>query len=158
MEQLPPADQRYLEHYQVGSVYRFGPIGVTEAEIISFAKKYDPQPFHTDPSHVGPYDGLIASGWLTAALAMRLYVDHFLTSVASLASPGIDDLRWLRPVRPGDELYVRIEIVEARPSRSKPDRGIVKSLVEAFNQSNELVMSLQPISLIGRRPERKPAL
>jgi acyl dehydratase len=137
----------------VGSVYRFGPIEVTEAEIIAFAKKYDPQSFHTDPAHVGPYGGLIASGWLTAALAMRLYVDHYLTSVASLASPGIDELRWLRPVRPGDNLYVRIEIIEARPSRSKPDRGIVKALVEAFNQSDQLVMSLQPISLIGRRPD-----
>lgn len=152
---LPPSDQRYFEDYEVGAQFCFGPTPVTQEEIIQFAQRYDPQPFHTDPSHVGPFNGLIASGWLTAALAMRLYVDHYLTSVASLASPGIDHLRWIRPVRPGDTLSIRVEVIAARRSASKPDRGIVTALVETFNQADELVMSLKPVSLIGCRPAQQ---
>lgn len=152
---LPPAEDRYFDDYPLGGVFEFGSIEVTEAQIIAFADLYDPQPMHTDPefADAGPFGGLIASGWHTASLAMRLYVDHYLTKARSLASPGIDELRWKKPVRPGDRLSIRVTVMEKRPSRSKPDRGMVRALVEALNQHGEVVMSLQVMSLIGKRPD-----
>ena len=105
-----------------GAVTEFGPIAVDEAEVIAFARRFDPQPIHTDPAAAaaGPFGGLIASGWHTASLVMRVLVEHYLARRASLASPGIDELRWLQPVRPGDVLRVRTTVLEARRSRSKP--------------------------------------
>jgi acyl dehydratase len=149
------ADQRLFEDYIAGSVYEFGSITVTESEIIEFAKRFDPQFFHVDPvkavgSHFG---GLIASGWHTIGLAMRLLVDHFLPHVASLGSPGVDEIRWPNPVRAGDTLRIRVTILEARPSRSKPDRGIVRTRTEALNQRDELVLTMIAVSLLGRRHE-----
>ncbi|PWB66390.1 MAG: acyl dehydratase [Deltaproteobacteria bacterium] len=142
-----PGDDRYFEDYVVGSVYEFGPIAVTEEEVIAFAGRYDPQVFHIDPegakkTHFG---GLIASGWLTAGLTMRLLVDHVVSRVASLGSPGVDELRWVKPVRPGDHLSIRVKIREARRSRSKPDRGLVGFHVEAMNQNREVVMTLRTV-------------
>src|SRR5450756_1412288 len=101
-----PPEHRYFEDYVAGAVHEFGTIAVEEAEIIAFAKRYDPQIFHIDPQAAKQtiYGGLIASGWLTSGLIMRLYSDHYLSHVASLGSPGIDELRWLKPVRPGDVL------------------------------------------------------
>src|SRR5437016_11355532 len=99
----------------------------------------------------GRYGGIVASGWHTVGLAMRLYVDHYLSSVASLASPGVDELRWTHPVRPGDSLRIRVSILEARPSRSKPDRGVVRGRVEALNQEGQLVLSLIVMSILRRR-------
>ena len=150
----PGADGRYFEDYPPGAVFVGGPVMVSEAEILDFARRYDPQAMHTDPaaaarSHFG---GLIASGWHTAALMMRLFATHFLSPVSSLASPGIDELRWLQPVRPGDALRLRVTVVEARRSRSKPDQGIVRSRAELSNQNGEVVMTLRPISFIRRRP------
>ena len=138
-----PADDRYFEDYPEGSVYEFGSIRVVAEEITAFGKRYDPQPFHTDPDQAGDsvHGGLIASGWHTGSMAMRLLVDHFVSRVASIGSPGIDALRWLKPVRPGDELSVRATVVEARRSRSRPDRGIVTTLVEVMNQDRDIVMS-----------------
>jgi acyl dehydratase len=109
---------------------------------------------HTDPAaaKAGQFGGLIASGWHTAALMMRLVVAEFLSPETGLASPGIDELRWLLPVRPGDRLSLRATVLEARPSRSKPDQGVLRSLVEMLNQRGEVVMTLKPISLIRRRP------
>lgn len=148
-----PIDDRYFEDYREGSVFTFGPIEVEESEVLSFAKRFDPQSIHTDPAKAaeGPFGGLIASGWHTAGLMMRLFVDNYLSAVASLASPGVDELRWLRPVRPGDQLRLRVSVLETRPSRSKPDRGMVISLLEALNQSGEVVCSIKAMNLLARR-------
>jgi acyl dehydratase len=155
-----PADNRFFEDYKPGDVYEFGTVTVTEREIIEFAKQFDPQYFHVDPQKAvhSRFGGIIASGWHTAGLAMRLYVDQYLSHVASLASPGVDEVRWPNPVRPGDTLRVRVTILEARLSRSKTDRGIVRAKIEAINQKDELVLSMVGISIIGRRPERFAAL
>jgi acyl dehydratase len=144
---------RYFEDYPVGAVYTGGPIKVSEAEILDFARRYDPQPMHVDKegSASGRYGGLIASGWHTGALMMQMLAKHFVPE-GNLASPGLDELRWILPVRPGDCLTLRVTVLEARPSRSKPDQGIVKGLVEVLNQNGEAVMSLKPISLMRRRP------
>ena len=148
-----PIEERYFEDYLPGSVYEYGSITVTEPEIIEFAKRFDPQSMHIDPQQAaqGRYGGIIASGWHTAGIAMRLFVDHYLSRVASLASPGVDEIRWPNPVRPGDTLRVRVSILEARPSRSKPDRGIVRTLIEALNQDDQLVLSMIGMSILGRR-------
>ena len=145
-----PIGERYFEDYIPGSVYEFGTTSLSEAEIVSFAKQYDPQSMHIDleAAAQGPFQGLIASGWHTAAVMMRLYVDHYLSHVASLASPGIDELRWVRPVRPGDALRIRVAVKEANRSRSKPDRGMVRSFVEVINQRGEVVMSIMAMNLL----------
>ncbi|HEX5454447.1 MAG TPA: MaoC family dehydratase [Stellaceae bacterium] len=146
--------ERWFEDYPAGAVFTAGEIRVGAADIVEFARKYDPQAMHTDPAAAaaGPFGGLIASGWQTGALMMRMFADNFLSPASSIASPGLDELRWLKPVRPGDVLSLRVTILEARPSRSKPDQGVVRSLVEVLNQRGETVMSLKPISLIRRRP------
>lgn len=148
-----PIDQRYFEDYVQGSVHEFGSIAVEEAEMISFASRFDPQPFHTDPEagKRSIYGGLIASGWHSAGLMMRLFVDHYLSHVASLGSPGVDELKWLKPVRPGDTLALRITVSETKRSRSKPDRGIVYSYVEALNQKEEIVMTMKALNFIACR-------
>ena len=146
--------ERYFEDYAEGAVFTVGTMRVSEAEIVDFARKYDPQPMHTDPEAAarGYFGGLIASGWHTGAMMMRLFADNFLSPASSIASPGLDELRWLKPVRPGDVLSLRVTILEARRSRSRPDRGVVRSFVEVLNQQGEPVMSLRPISLIRCRP------
>lgn len=142
-------DRRYFEDYAPGTVVEYGPIAVDEDEIVAFARRYDPQPIHVDRERAarGPFGGVIASGWHTAALMMRLLVDHFLSRTASLASPGIDELRWLAPVRPGDKLSVRVTVLDARRSTSKPDRGIVRSSIEVRNDRAEVVMTVKAISM-----------
>ena len=147
------AEDRHFEDYLPGSVFEYGEIPVTEAEVIEFARRFDPQYIHVDPKRAvqGPFGGLIASGWHTAAMMMRLIVDNFLPKTASLGSPGIDELRWLRPVRPGDVLSVRLSILEATRSRSKPDRGVVRTLCEVLNQNREVVMSLKAMNIIASR-------
>jgi acyl dehydratase len=148
-----PLDQRYFEDYASGSIFECGSICVEESAIIAFARLYDPQDFHTDPAAAARsvYGGLIASGWHTVALTMRLLVANYLSSAASLGSPGIDELRWIRPVRPADTLRVRVTILETKRSRSKPDRGMVRGLIEVSNQNGELVMSLKAINLLRCR-------
>jgi len=147
-------DDRYLEDYIPGATYQFGDIGVDAEEIVEFASRYDPQAIHLDPAAAekGPFAGLIASGWQTGGLMMRLFVEHYLSSVASIASPGIDELRWLKPVRPGDRLSLRVTVVEILPSRSKPDRGILRSLIEVQNQDGAVVMSMVAMNMILKRP------
>ena len=149
---VPPED-RYFEDYLPGAVFEYGDIPVTEAEIIDFARRYDPQYIHIDGTAAagGPFGGLIASGWQTVALMMRVLVDRFLPKAASLGSPGIDELRWLKPVRPGDTLRVRVTVLDATPSRSRPDRGVVRTLVEVLNQDRDVVMSLKPMNIFRRR-------
>lgn len=147
----PPSD-RMFEDYTVGATYVCGSFTVTEAEIIQFASQYDPQMMHIDRDLAakGPFGEVIASGWHTVAQTMRLVVDNFLPH-DGLAAPGIDELRWPRPVRPGDTLTLHATVQEARRSRSKPDRGLVHSLLEVLNQNNEVVMSMKPMNFVRVR-------
>jgi acyl dehydratase len=149
-----PITDRYLDDYVEGDVPDLGTLAVEQDELLAFARQYDPQNFHTDPvaAERTIFRGLIASGWHTAGLMMRLYAREYLTHVASLASPGLDELRWPAPVRPGDVLSVRVTVQSARVSKSKPDRGIVTSFVEVTNQRGETVMTLKPVNIIARRP------
>ena len=149
---VPVAD-RHFEDFVPGAVAEFGPIEIDEAEVIAFARQFDPQPIHTDPvgARAGPFGGLIASGWHTVSLVMRVLVDNYLARGASLASPGVDELRWLQPVRPGDALRVRATVVAARRSQSKPDRGLVRTKIEVLNQDERIVMSLTAMNLFRCR-------
>ncbi|POX43477.1 acyl dehydratase [Streptomyces sp. Ru73] len=151
-----PITERYFEDYVPGSVYTYGSITLTEEEILDFARRFDPQSFHTDPAAAenGPFKGLIASGWHTSAVMMRLYADHYVSKVASLASPGVDELRWVQPVRPGDALSIRTTVLDARVSRSKPDRGIVRTAIEVLNQRDEPVLTVTALNFFARRPAR----
>jgi acyl dehydratase len=144
---------RWFEDYEPGSVYEIGSIAVDEAEVLAFGARFDPQVFHTDPAAAAKteYGGLIASGWHTAALMMRLYSDHYLPKESTLVSPGVDELRWRLPVRPGDVLSIRVTVLDARPSRTKPDRGIVRSAVEVLNQRGERVMTVTATNFFLRR-------
>ncbi len=146
-------EERYFEDYIPGAIFEYGKIRVDEAEIIEFARRFDPQDMHVDPEAArrGRFGGLVASGWHTAAMMMRLVVENFLPKEASLASPGIDELRWLRPVRPGDALRLRVTVLEATRSRSRADRGVVRTLMEVLNQDGEVVMSLKPMNIIASR-------
>lgn len=144
-----PYKERFLEDYRPGEVVEFGDYLVTEEEILEFARRYDPQPFHLDAATASGsiYGGLIASGWMTGSVMMRLMVDHFVSRASSMGSPGVDEVRWFKPVRPGDRLHVRVTIIDVRRSQSKPDRGVVQVLQEAINQAGETVMSLRGMSL-----------
>ena len=145
----------YFDDYALGSTYECGSVSIDQASIIAFAKEFDPQPFHVDPAAAaaGPYGGLIASGWHTAALVMRLLVENYLAAESSLGSAGMDELRWPHPVRPGDTLRVRATVVESRRSLSKPDRGIVKTVVEAANQDGATVMRATAVNFMLVRPD-----
>ncbi|GAA4889130.1 MaoC family dehydratase [Streptomonospora salina] len=145
---------RYLEDYTAGEAVDCGEIAVTADEIVEFAGRYDPQAFHVDPDAAadGPFGGLIASGWHTTALMMRLYVDHYLSPKASLGGPGVDELRWTEPVRPGDTLSMRAEVLESRPSSSKPDRGLLRTRVELANQHGRTVCHAIVLNLLRTRP------
>ena len=145
----------YFEDYALGSTYECGSVSIDQASIIAFAREFDPQPFHVDPvaAAAGPYGGLIASGWHTAALVMRLLVENYLAAESSLGSAGLDELRWPHPVRPGDTLRVRATVVESRRSLSKPDRGIVKTMVEAANSGGATVMRATAINFMLVRPD-----
>jgi acyl dehydratase len=145
----------YFDDYLTGTTYDCGSVSVGEAEILAFAKQFDPQPFHVDPEAAagGPFGGLVASGWHTAVLVMRQLVDRYLPEEASLGSPGLDEMRWPAPVRPGDTLRVRATVLEARRSLSKPDRGIMKTLIEAENQDGRTVMRATAINFLRVRPD-----
>lgn len=150
------ADQAkiYLDDFHDGQIIDLGSCTVSREEIIAFASQYDPQPFHTDEEAAKEsiYGGLIASGWHTVALFMRLLVDGLLSRAASMGSPGVDEVRWLKPVRPGDTLRARGVVLAVVPSRSKPDRGILRTSYEMFNQSGEQVLSIKGIGMFARRP------
>lgn len=151
-----PREDRFFEDYEVGCVYEFGSVTVDEAEVIEFGNRFDPQEFHIDPEAAKKsiFGGLIASGWHTAALTLRLYAGCYLSAVASIPSPAVDELRWTKPVRPGDELSIRVTVLDARRSKSKPDRGIVHSFVEVTNQNKEVVMTMKPINFLSCREKR----
>lgn len=144
--------QRFFEDYTVGRTYDCGCFTISEQDIIDFASRYDPQAMHVDRllAARGPFGEVIASGWHTVGLTMRLLVDNFLPA-NGLAAPGVDELRWPNPVRAGDRLSVRVTIQQARRSRSKPDRGLVHSLVEVLNQRSEVVMTVRPMNLVRIR-------
>lgn len=146
---------RFLDDLVPGEVIEFGRTEVTEAEIIAFARQFDPQPFHIDAvaAKSSPFGGLIASGWHTASLSMRMMVDNLLgPDSGSIGSPGIDELRWLKPVRPGDVLRVHAEIIDVTPSRSKPDRGTARIRYDVINQNDEIVMRFIGLGMFLRRP------
>jgi acyl dehydratase len=145
----------YFEEFEVGRTIAAGSRTVSEEEIIDFARQFDPQPFHVgqDAAAKSIYCGVIASGWHTCGMIMRVMVDGFLNESASLGSPGVDEIRWLRPVRPGDTLDISCTVLGARPSSSKPDRGVVDTLWEAKNQHGELVATIKGMGMFGRRPQ-----
>lgn len=143
----------YWEDFKVGERIVVGTVGVDRDEIIEFASRYDPQPFHVDEEAAKQsiYGGLIASGWHSCALIMRLICDSYMLEAASLGSPGVENVRWPKPVRPGDTLTAYRTTEESRESRSRPEAGIVKTLWEVENQNGELVMTMSGINLFLRR-------
>jgi len=145
---------RYWEDFEAGQEIELGARTITKDQILAFAREFDPQPFHTDEAAARDtiFGGLIASGWHTGSLSMRLLYEGLIKDVVSLGSPGFDELRWVRPVRPGDALSARLTVLECVPSRSKPDRGVVRALLETRNQHGEVVLSIKAIQLFGRRP------
>src|SRR5690242_6430947 len=145
----------FFEDFRPGDVRDTGSVTVTKEEIVAFAREFDPQPFHIDEEAArrSPFGGLIASGWQTCGICMRLLVEGFGSEgMASMGSPGVDELRWLRPVRPGDTLSLRTEVIEKTPSSSKPDRGSVRTRQELRNQRGELVLTMLGIGIFARRP------
>jgi len=154
-----PSDPRdwYFEDFAVGDRFEFGPVEVDEAEVIEFARRYDPQYFHTDPEAArrSIFGGLVASGWHTCGLTMRLLVENLLGTDHGLGSPGIDELRFPAPVRPGARLMVALNVVELVPSRSRPDRGMIRQHVETTDVSDATpvtVLSMRTMGLWKRRP------
>ena len=144
----------YFEDFVPGRVFELGTIEVSAGEIVGFATRYDPQPFHIDPeaAEQSPFGGLIASGWHTCALYMRLLYDGLLHDSSSQGSPGMDELRWLAPVRPGDRLTATSVVEEASPSSTKPNRGTVILRSEMVNQDGVVVLQMRGRGLYGRRP------
>ncbi len=144
--------KRYaFEDFPVGQVREFGARLVSKEELLAFASAFDPQPFHLDEEAASLIGGLSASGWHTCAMVMRMMCDGYLLDSTSQGSPGIDNLRWLSPVRAGDTLRVRMTILEARPSKSRPQIGLLRSAWEVFNQHDEPVMSMEGWGMFGRR-------
>jgi acyl dehydratase len=145
---------RYFEDFEPGQRVELGSHTVDEQEIVAFARQWDPQPFHVDPDAArdSVFGGLIASGWHTGAVWMRLYVDSLLGGSDSRGSPGVEELRWLAPVRPGDTLAGRLEVLETTPSASRPDRGTVRIRGELVNQDGVVVLSMTSRGHFRRRP------
>jgi acyl dehydratase len=145
---------RYWEDFAVGDSTDVGPVTVSEAEIVEFATRFDPQPFHVDAEAAAqtPFGGLIASGWHTTALFMGMFVRAVLLDSASLGSPGVEEIRWTAPVRPGDTLTGRTTITDVQPSSKNPKRGTVFTTNEVFNQHGVLVLTLKARGFFARRP------
>jgi len=145
---------RYFEDFPQGYTVDLGTFTLTAEEIIDFAQRYDPQPMHVDPeaARASIYGGLIASGWHTVASYMRRLVDGVIGASASLGSPGIDNIRWPKPVRPGEQLHCRFTVLDSRLSNSRPDRGIVRSRGEVLDEADEVLMSLEAVNFFARRP------
>lgn len=151
-------DDRYYEDYEVGATYELGSFKLSEHEIIDFARRFDPQRFHTDPvaAAASPYGGIIASGWHTGSAMMRLLADHFISAVAGLGSPGLDEISWHRPTRPEAEMTVRVTVLDKRRSKSKPDRGLFSHKVEVFDPAGELAMTVRGKGLVKLRNPDAP--
>jgi acyl dehydratase len=146
--------ERYLEDFAVGQIFSTGRLRVDKEQIVAFAKEYDPQPFHIDEAaaYKSPFRGLAASGWHTAAMTMRLMVGGDFKPAGGILGVGFDELSWPRPVRPGDELHAKSEVLEVRPSKSKPDRGMIRVRTTTLNQNDEPVMMFTGNLLVPRRP------
>ena len=143
----------YWEDLQPGSVRDLGTVTPTREEIIDFASKFDPQPFHLDDEAArnSVFGALCASGWHTCAMAMRLTVDNFLRESSSMGSPGLENIKWMKPVLPGDTLRLRHRTLESRPLNSKPDLGLTRSVWEMFNQRGEQVLQMEGYGMFRRR-------
>ena len=148
------AAPRYWEDYEVGQKFQLGSTSFTAEEIVEFGRQFDPQPFHIDgaAAKASMFGGLIASGWHVAAKMMRLFVDNYVDRRTALGSPGVDELRWLKPVRPGDTLSGWVECSAKVPSRSKPQLGIIHEHWTVINQNGEVVMTTKGINMVRRRP------
>ena len=147
----------YFEDFEPGQVIPVGSRTLDEGEVIAFARQFDPQPFHVDAVEAAKshYGGIIASGWHTCSIMMRMMVDGFLSEAASMGSPGVDEIRWLKPVRPGDTLTVTTTVMDVRPSASKPDRGVVHTMWEAKNQHGDTVATVKGMGMFLRRPDAR---
>jgi len=145
---------RYWDDYEVGQKFELGSTSFTADEIVDFATKYDPQSFHVDAQAAAKsmFGGLIASGWHVNAKLMRLFVDNYVDQRTALGSPGVDEIRWLKPVRPGDRLTAWVECAAKVPSKSRPEMGVVHEQWRALNQKGELVMTAKGINMVRRRP------
>ncbi|MBC3870309.1 MaoC family dehydratase [Undibacterium oligocarboniphilum] len=144
----------YFEDFVPGNIIQLGQRIVSEDEIIEFAEKFDPQSFHVDKEAAknSIFGGVIASGWHTCSMIMRMVVDGFIADSSSMGSPGVDEVRWILPVRPGDTLTVTAETVASTPSTSKPDRGVVHTVWKAVNQDGKTVCTIKGMGMFGRRP------
>ncbi|HEY7990079.1 MAG TPA: MaoC family dehydratase [Stellaceae bacterium] len=145
---------RYFEDFPVGAEYELGSRSLSQDEIVAFARDYDPQPFHTDPvaAKSSAFGTLVASGWQTMGVFMSLLVKSLLADTASMGSPGVEGIQWLKPVKPGDQLTGHLRVLEAMPSKSRADRGVVKTEGRLTNQDGEVVMTVRAINFFGRRP------
>ena len=145
--------EKYFEDFSVGEKIHTNEKTLSTEEIIEFAELYDPQPFHVDEKAAAesPYGGIIASGFHTIGTSFRLFIDTGVIGTTGMGSPGMDSIRWIKPVRPGDTLRVEAEVIETRASRSEPGRGIVLMEFRTFNQENELVLSMRSVNLVRRR-------
>ncbi len=144
----------WWEDFKLGESAEMGRYTFSEEEILSFGRKYDPQSFHTDPvaARRTVFGGIIASGWLTCAVAMRLMVENYVGKTASMGSPGVENIRWLKPVRPGDTLTYKRIVTETRASMTRKGVGLVKHRYEAVNQQGEMVLTMEGWGMFGRRP------
>ena len=145
---------RYWDDYEIGQKFDLGSTSFTADEIVDFARQYDPQSFHVDAgaARQSMFGGLIASGWHVTAKLMRLFVDNYVDQRTALGSPGVDEVRWLKPVRPGDTLSASVECAGKVASKSRPEMGIVHEHWRATNQKGELVMTLKGTNMVRRRP------
>jgi acyl dehydratase len=150
--------KQYLEDFAAGQIYNSGRLRVDREQIIAFATQYDPQPYHLDDeaAHKSVFQGLAASGWHTAALTMRLMVDGEFKPAGGILGVGFDELSWPRPVRPGDELHAKSEVLEVRPSKSRVDRGMIRVRTTTFNQNDEPVQVFTGNLIVPRRPAKEP--
>ena len=147
----------YWEDFPVGHHVQRGGMPVTREAVLEFARQFDPQSFHVDEevARHSLFGGLCASGWHTCAMAMRMMCDAYLLDSANLASPGVENIRWLKPVRPGDTLHVRSVVLEARPLESKPHIGLMRNRWEVLNQNGEEVMQMEGYGMMHRRSHKK---
>ncbi|MEP6740250.1 MAG: MaoC family dehydratase [Caldimonas sp.] len=164
-EQTPPRASTgarsvrfYWEDFPVGHVREFGRYEVTREAVLAFAREFDPQPFHVDDAaaEASLFGRLAASGWHTCAMAMRMMCDAYLLESASLGSPGLEHLKWLKPVYPGDTLHVRLTVLESRPLASRPTVGMIRSAWQVMNQHDETVLTMEGFGMFGRRTPGVP--
>lgn len=144
----------YFEDFQVGQQWESEQYQLSQESIINFARQYDPQYFHTDPVRAkdSPFGGLVASGWQTLGIYMKLLVEGLINRTASMGSPGMDEIRFLKPVRPGDTVHVKYVIIDCRTSNSRPDMGIMRFRGELYNQDQEQILSVVGTGFFGRKP------